>query len=166
MARHPKKSNGLQILILPRNQFISGRAKPFSAKAGPMAVLSRPAPNGRFINAEAAKWPDIQIWLALISRPLGRLLMKMALLEACSCLCLDKTATGAGLDKTAIGPAFDELRNAQNHNFKPGWPFSPISYMNSLSAATKPRFRICARRGQMTRSLHFELGLPFLHCAV
>ena len=79
-----------------------------------MAVLSRPAPNGRFINAEAAKWPDIQNWpVALIKRPLGRLLMKMALPEACSCLCLDKTATGAGLDKTAIGPAFDELAKSQ-----------------------------------------------------
>ena len=30
--------------IFPRNQFISGRAKPFSAEASPMAVLSRPVP--------------------------------------------------------------------------------------------------------------------------
>ena len=40
--------------IIPHNQFISGRAKLFSAKAGPMA-------NGRFIKAEATGWPDLQI---------------------------------------------------------------------------------------------------------
>ena len=76
--------------IIPHDQFISGRAKLFSAKAGPMAVLSTRGPmavlskqkqpdgqtsrfqrqfafsllsrpSGRFINAEAAGWPDLQI---------------------------------------------------------------------------------------------------------
>ena len=60
-------SNG-RFIKIPRNQFISGWAKPFSAKAGPMAVSSKAMSNGRFIKAlglgrfikaEAAKWPDI-----------------------------------------------------------------------------------------------------------
>ena len=33
-----------KVHIIPRNQFISGRAKLFSAKAGPMAVLSTRSP--------------------------------------------------------------------------------------------------------------------------
>ena len=43
--------------IIPHNQFISGRAKPFLAKASPMAVVS----HGRFIKAEAAELQDSQI---------------------------------------------------------------------------------------------------------
>ena len=43
--------------IIPHNQFNSGRAKLFSAKAGPMAVFINARPSGRFIKAEATP-PD------------------------------------------------------------------------------------------------------------
>ena len=55
--------------MIPHEEFISSRAKPFSAKSGPVAVLSRPEAQERdpqsagqpvaiFISAETVKWPD------------------------------------------------------------------------------------------------------------
>ena len=46
LPRHLNLSRGLHCKLhsIPRNQFICGRAKPEPAKAGPIAVLSRPCP--------------------------------------------------------------------------------------------------------------------------
>ena len=59
MARPPDFATNCIFAIIPHDQFISGRAKLFLAKASPMAVFARP--NGRFINAEATGMPDLQI---------------------------------------------------------------------------------------------------------
>ena len=45
--------------VIPHNQFISGRAKLFSAKAGPMAVLLTQGPIA--LEYAATRWPDLQI---------------------------------------------------------------------------------------------------------
>ena len=53
----------------PHNQLISGRAKQFLAKAGPMAVLSKPAPRAVFwpsnFQQKPAQWPFYQGQLQL-----------------------------------------------------------------------------------------------------
>ena len=64
----PDLATNCNFVIIPHNQFISGRAKLFSAKAGPMAVLpTRSRSNG---------WPDLQIsttnCIFAIIRTIGR----------------------------------------------------------------------------------------------